>query len=174
MMEQKPIKTHITPMLIHPVLDACCGGKSFWYEKDQSITLFQDIRREEHILCDGRTFKIDPEVRGDVTHMCYEDESFMMVVFDPPHLIHAGESSWLRKKYGVLPKNWKEFMKKGFEECFRVLKSGGVIIFKWNSEQIPFSDVVCMSPYKPLFGDRRSKTRWTVFMKDKRMWRQES
>lgn len=167
------IKTHIMSKPIQPILDACCGGKSFWYDKDSPLVLFQDIRREEHTLCDGRQFKIDPSVCGDVTDMGYKDESFSMVVFDPPHLLYAGNDSWLKKKYGVLPKNWKEFIKKGFEECFRVLHTGGVLIFKWNSEQIPFSDVVCMSPYKPLFGDRRSKTRWTVFMKDKRMWRQE-
>ena len=57
-------------------------------------------------------------------------------------------------------------MKTAFEECFRVLKDGGTLVFKWNGEQIPFAEVVKLSPYKPIFGDKRAKTRWTVFVKD--------
>lgn len=26
------------------ILDACCGGKVFWYEKDLPMVTFQDIR----------------------------------------------------------------------------------------------------------------------------------
>ena len=26
------------------ILDACCGGKMFWYEKDLPMVTFQDIR----------------------------------------------------------------------------------------------------------------------------------
>jgi len=31
--------------------------------------------------------------------MPFADESFYMVVFDPPHLVRAGENQWLAKKY---------------------------------------------------------------------------
>lgn len=57
-------------------------------------------------------------------------------------------------------------MKTAFKECFRVLKDEGTLVFKWNSEQIPFAAVVKLSPYKPIFGDKRAKTRWTVFVKN--------
>lgn len=41
-----------------------------------------------------------------------------------------------------------------------------MLVFKWNGEQIPFAEVVKLSPYKPIFGDKRAKTRWTVFVKN--------
>ena len=47
----------------------------------------------------------------------------------------------------------------------RVLKDGGVLVFKWNEEQIKTSDVLKVFGKQPLFGDKRSKTRWMVFMK---------
>lgn len=57
-------------------------------------------------------------------------------------------------------------MDHSFKECFRVLRNDGVLVFKWNGEQIPFAEVVKLSPYKPIFGDKRAKTRWTVFVKN--------
>lgn len=47
---------------------------------------------------------------------------FYMVVFDPPHLKTLGEMSWMSKKYGKLPDDWQSLIRKGFEECMRVLK----------------------------------------------------
>jgi len=97
--------------------------------------------------------------------MPFEDNSFYLVVFDPPHLVRAGEESWLAKKYGVLGPNWKEDIRQGFQECLRVLKPNGVLIFKWNEEQIKLGDILRIIEKKPLFGNRRSKTHWLVFMK---------
>ncbi len=37
-----------------PILDACCGGKMFYFDKNDPRVLFQDIRKEETTLCDGR------------------------------------------------------------------------------------------------------------------------
>ena len=30
-----------------PILDACCGGKMFYFDKNDPRVLFQDIRKEE-------------------------------------------------------------------------------------------------------------------------------
>ncbi len=79
--------------------------------------------------------------------------------------IHAGEKSWLAQKYGVLPPNYKEYIRDGFNECMRVLKPTHTLIFKWNEEQIKLSEILKVIKYKPLSGDKRSKTRWIVFMK---------
>lgn len=57
-------------------------------------------------------------------------------------------------------------IKQGFQECMRVLEDCGVLIFKWNDEQIKFGEILKVIDYKPLFGDKRGKTRWTVFMKE--------
>lgn len=48
----------------------------------------------------------------------------------------------------------------------RVLEPFGILIFKWNEAQIKVNDVLKSISYKPLFGDRRSKTIWMVFMKE--------
>lgn len=47
----------------------------------------------------------------------------------------------------------------------RVLKPNGTLIFKWNEEQIKLKDVLSTIKYKPLFGNKRAKTHWLVFMK---------
>lgn len=47
----------------------------------------------------------------------------------------------------------------------RVLKKNGTLIFKWNEDQVPLSEVLEAIDYEPLFGNRRSKTHWLVFMK---------
>lgn len=80
-------------------------------------------------------------------------------------MIRAGEKSWLRQKYGVLPEDWSTYLKAGFDECMRVLEPDGLLIFKWNDQQISFSKVLKIFGQKPLLGDQRGMTRWVVFMK---------
>ena len=148
-----------------PILDACCGSRMFWFDKDNPNVLFADNRELETTLCDGRALVIKPDEKIDFRNMPYEDNSFKMVVFDPPHLMHAGKNSWLGQKYGILPKEWKPYIEQGFNECIRVLEPYGTLIFKWSEEQIRTSEVLKCINYKPLLGDKRSKTRWIVFMK---------
>ena len=71
-------------------------------------------------------------------------------------------------KYGVLKGDWKEMLRKGFAECFRVLDDDGVLIFKWSEIQVPLREILPLSPYPPLFGNRSGKnnsTHWLCFMK---------
>lgn len=148
------------------ILDVCCGSKMFWFDKTNENTVYMDNRTLETTLCDGRNLVVEPDIVADFRNIPFQDQSFKLVVFDPPHLIHAGENSWLAKKYGVLDINtWKEDLKQGFQECMRVLEDYGILIFKWSDEQIPFREVLKAIDYKPLFGDKRGKTRWVVFMK---------
>ena len=147
------------------VLDACCGIRMFWFDKQNPDVIFADNRELETTLCDGRKLLVKPDIKMDFRNMPYEDNSFKVVVFDPPHLIHAGVKSWLRQKYGVLPEDWTAYLKKGFDECMRVLEPDGLLIFKWNEQQIPFSKVLKLFGQNPLLGDQRGMTRWVVFMK---------
>ena len=149
------------------ILDACCGSRMFWFDKENPNVLFQDIRSEDYVLGDGRKLEIRPDVLGDFTKMDYGDETFLMVVFDPPHLDNANETSYMAKKYGTLRRiNWKEEIKKGFDECMRVLKFHGTLIFKWNESRIPVSRILEVIGCQPLFGHRTaSKTVWLCFIK---------
>lgn len=151
------------------VLDPCCGSKMFWFDKNNPIALFTDKRTESHIICDGRKLEISPDIEADFTNLPFEDNSFYHVIFDPPHLKQLGKSSWMAKKYGVLGFNWENEIKEGFNECFRVLKPGGTLIFKWNENQILVSEVLKLTPNKPMYGHRSGKmsnTHWIAFLKD--------
>lgn len=150
------------------ILDACCGSKMFWFDKENPNVVFADIRQEEHTLCDGRKLEITPDVVMDFTDMPFPDNSFKLVVFDPPHLRKLGETSWMAKKYGVLPLDWEPVMKRGFDECMRVLEPNGVLVFKWNECQIPVSKILKIIGVQPLLGHKSGKlsqTHWLLFMK---------
>lgn len=153
-------------MPLSPILDVCCGSKMFWFNKDNINVFFMDNRHLKETLCDGRTLNINPDIVGDFRRIPFEDERFHLVVFDPPHLVRAGEKSWLAKKYGKLnQESWQDDLRQGFKECMRVLKPYGTLVFKWNEEQILLKDVLACFNSKPLFGNKRAKTHWLVFMK---------
>lgn len=147
------------------IIDVCCGSKMFWFNRDHPETVYMDIRELEDTLCDGRKLIIKPDIIGDFKDIPYPDNTFKLAVFDPPHLVKLGESSWLAKKYGKLPDDWQREIKQGFDECMRVLEPHGILIFKWNEDQIKTKEVLAAIGQVPLFGDRRSKTHWMVFMK---------
>jgi SAM-dependent methyltransferase len=157
-----------------PVIDVCCGSRMFWFDRDDERAVFADKRSETHVLKDSsskhgsRTLNVDPDLIADFTALPFNNESFAMVVFDPPHLIRNGKSGWLAKKYGKLEGDWREDLRKGFAECFRVLKPEGTLIFKWNEQDIPVSQILALTPERPLIGNRcgkRSQSHWIVFLK---------
>jgi ubiquinone/menaquinone biosynthesis C-methylase UbiE len=155
--------------VLPPVLDACCGSRMFWFDKENPSALFMDIRSEQHTLCDGRALNVCPDQIADFTNMPFPDESFHLVVFDPPHMKTLGANSWMAKKYGRLSGDWKEEIRAGFRECFRVLKVNGTLIFKWNESEVKTKEVLALSPVAPLFGHttgRQSKTIWAAFLKE--------
>lgn len=152
------------------ILDACCGGRMFWFDKNQPDTLFVDNRVVEPIKLSNRaTFKVQPDEVMDFRNLELPDESFYMVVFDPPHMARAGDKSFLANKYGYLNKEtWQEDLRKGFSECWRVLKPNGTLIFKWNEAHISLKEVLELAPAQPMFGQRGGrtyKTHFVVFMK---------
>ena len=140
----------------------------FWFDKTNPLTEFVDIRQESHVLCDGRSFEVNPTTVANFTNLPFQNESFYLVVFDPPHMTSLGENSWLAKKYGRLLPDWRDDIREGFLECFRVLKPNGTLVFKWNSIDVPLEEVLRLAPIQPLFGHttgRQSKTHWMCFLK---------
>ncbi|GGH28439.1 hypothetical protein GCM10011418_39110 [Sphingobacterium alkalisoli] len=100
--------------------------------------------------------------------MPFDDESFKLVVFDPPHFNDLGRTSYTAQKYGFLMPTWESDLKAGFDECMRVLQQYGILIFKWNEHQIPTSKILEIFDTEPLFGHKSgkaSKTHWLTFMK---------
>jgi SAM-dependent methyltransferase len=151
-----------------PILDATCGSRMMWFDKENPNAVFADNRSEQHVLCDGRSLNITPDLLMDFTSMPFDDETFSLVVFDPPHLKNLGKNSWMAKKYGVLLPSWETDIRGGFDECMRVLKPNGVLIFKWNENQITVNRVIEVIGVRPLFGHPSGKnhqTIWMTFMK---------
>ena len=152
------------------ILDPASSMRSFYFDKKDKRVLFGDIRvKETHLLTNGQTIHIEPDEVMDFRAIPYPDETFKVVVFDPPHMLNLSEKSWMRKKYGVLDKEtWQDDISKGFAECFRVLKDEGTLIFKWNEVSIPLKDILTLTPYKPVLGHpsgKRMGTHWVLFLK---------
>jgi len=159
-----------------PVLDACCGTRMFWFNKHDERALFADKRQGTRIIdvgtpgTIGRTPKVvAPDVLQDFTAMNIPDNTFWHVVFDPPHFHKgAGATGRIAFDFGLLPDNWRDMLRDGFAECFRVLKPHGTLIFKWCEAEIPLREVLALTPEKPLYGHRSGKkaqTHWIAFMK---------
>jgi SAM-dependent methyltransferase len=158
------------------ILDACCGSRMMWGDRQNPSVIFGDKRVETISVTDRsngkldgkRILRIEPDVQFDFCNLPFPGNTFSLVAFDPPHLERAGQKSWLVAKYGKLGRNWRDDLRQGFSECFRVLKTDGVLIFKWNEMQVKIKEVLPLAPVQPLFGHmsgRKGLTHWLVFMK---------
>lgn len=156
------------------VLDACCGSRMFWFDRQDGRAVFMDKRQEEHTLPDvsstggSRQLVIRPDVQCDFTAMPFADERFHLVIFDPPHFERNGATGWVGLKYGTLEEGWQDVLRRGFAECFRVLRANGTLIFKWCADEVALSEILALTPEKPLIGHRsgkQQKTHWVAFQK---------
>ena len=126
------------------VLDACCGSRMFWFDPNNPDAEYVDNRTLEDTLCDGRHLSVNPDVVADFRHLPFEDNSFYLVVFDPPHLKDAGENSWMAKKYGSLPKEgWEEIIRDGFQESEVQDLLMLIQIFWTPTELFAMSSLIC-------------------------------
>ena len=72
------------------ILDACCGSRMFWFDKQEPHTTYMD-RREEEFEIHKKKINVKPDIVADFRDMPFDDETFNLVVFDPPHLLWAGQ-----------------------------------------------------------------------------------
>ena len=158
------------------ILDACCGGRMWWWEKQHPLAVYMDVR-EAPKGCVGEltgrpewnpNFEVAPTCKGDFRNMPFADESFQLVLFDPPHVIREKQppEGINGLKYGALNKaTWRADLRRGFDECWRVLRPGGTLVFKWAGT---LKDVEVYFPATPTVGTRsprKSQTWWLIFYK---------
>jgi len=156
-----------------PVLDMCCGPRMMWFDKDDERAVFLDKRKERHAMNRPKRGTVEytetcPDVLCDFTQLPFPDGVFSLVVFDPPHFERSGNIGYLAKKYGWLPDDWRPMIRAGFSEGFRVLAPGGTLIFKWTATENPVSEILKLTPMKPLFGHKSGKqsmTHWIAFLR---------
>ena len=153
------------------ILDACCGGKMFWYNKKNPLVLYVDNRYEEKGYNHYRkNHEVKPDIVMDFRKLDLPNNKFKMVVFDPPHFKSKSDTLNMAKLYGILnPETWKDDLLAGFTECMRVLEPNGFLVFKWNETSIKIKEIIDLFPIEPLFGNRQGtklNTHWIVFMKN--------
>jgi len=140
-----------------------------WFDPGDVRAVFADCRCET-VVTDTRpgrsAYVVQPDVLADFAALPFPDGSFALVVFDPPHIIRNAPLGWITKKYGVLTGDWRQMLRRGFSECFRVLKPQGTLIFKWSDSNILLSEILKLTEERPLFGTRTGTlTHWVAFFK---------
>ena len=155
------------------ILDATCGLKQMWFQKDAKDVVYLD-RRHNKIEYNGE-FKgtINPNIIADNRFLPFKNECFDMVLFDPPHFITNSIGLYETIFSFYKPITWVAEMSDSIKECFRVLKINGFLVFKWGEKYKTLKIVLNMFPKEPLFGVKNIPafqkirgTWWIVFRKD--------
>jgi len=154
------------------ILDATAGFRMMWFNKKHPNCIYLDQRPE-----------CEPDIVGDFRDLRqFPDESFSLVVFDPPHIIKrvTPQRSNMERDFGSLRmETWQSDIKNGFKELWRVLAPMGVLLFKWNTTCRSGAQVMKLFPLAPLVyqissnkdkykdGKRQKniQTLWFCFMK---------
>lgn len=128
------------------ILDLSCGRKAIWFDKNNPLVTFLDIRSGDGIapdfICDTKNI---PESVG---------KDYDLVVFDPPHE-NCGAKSNMAKAYGHFTrKEIIETITGSGKEAHRLTRKDALMAFKWNDCAYNLDKVLeLLAPYwLPLFG----------------------
>lgn len=93
------------------ILDMTCGSRTIWFNKNHPAAIYCDKRREDFGLCFGKAhtslhqLHVNPDIQCDFTNIPLPDDSFSLVIFDPPpicsmrtilHGLLRNTASWMR------------------------------------------------------------------------------
>ena len=160
------------------ILDATCGFKSTWFEKNiHDGVVYIDHRVMKPLkLPNGRNWEILPDIKAKWQALPFRDNVFSCIYFDPPQIFakrKKKETMVMKITYDVLdPWTWRETIRKAFFEFMRVLKPDGVIVLKWNETGKSLDEFLDCCPLKPMFGtptnhNSRHLTFFVVFKNQK-------
>lgn len=151
------------------ILDACCGGRMWWWDKDHPLAVYID-RREvpTGTITQKPLWKVAPDVLADFRALPFDSDWFRLIVFDPPHQVRSRAGTGINAvQYGSWePGERDDALRLGFAECWRVLAPGGTLVFKWAGR---VTEVEPLFPAKPIVGTRprgrKTGPSWVVFYK---------
>jgi hypothetical protein len=145
------------------ILDLSAGKRAQWYNKQHPLTTYVDIRPE-----------MVPDIVCDTRSLPFEDASFDLISFDPPHMC-CGPASNMAAQYG----HWTtsqilETVEGTSKEAWRVAKPECLLTLKWNDHDIKLGRVINLMPqWEPLYGQTTavrgkhpSATTWTLFKRN--------
>jgi len=162
------------------ILDATCGFRGIWYQKNHPFVTFMDIKKgniirmSEHTkVKDRRFWKCNPDVVSDWKDAPFPDNYFDMIIFDPPHLIleRGKKLPNMAEVYGYLYKDtYRQVLQAGIKKLFDILKPEGVFVLKWCENSVPVDEIIKLFPYPPLFGSNtkgkgHTANFWIIFLK---------
>ena len=127
------------------ILDATAGFRMMWFNKKHPNCIYLDQRPE-----------CEPDIVGDFRDLKqFPDETFRLIVFDPPHMIGNGkkpsEEEYIRKFGYLNPESWQRDLFKGFQELWKKLAPYGILLLKWSNAQIMSDRILALCSEKPLF-----------------------
>jgi len=146
------------------ILDATAANRTIWKTKQDDRIIWIDIEPE---------LEIKPDFVMDCTKTDFPDEYFHHIFFDPPygsgHSREKGDYFCIRNKaemakferergftpvgkwtyYGLDKYKTKmelfKFIYIALEEFYRILRSDGILMLKWNEMEVPLSRVMNMT-----------------------------
>lgn len=99
------------------ILDVTCGSRTMWFDKNNPAALYCDKRIEDMEVAFGKArtsihqLHVHPDVVCDFTDLPFPDESFPLVVFDPPiSPVRKKQLGWLRNMGNWMIDGQKCFM----------------------------------------------------------------
>ena len=143
-----------------------------WFNKHHPNVIYLDQRPE-----------CNPDIIGDFRKLDFPDETFKLIIWDPPHIVENVQlsNSNMKRDYGYLhAETWQNDLKRGFRELWRVLKVDGILLFKWSNQYVSSDRILKLFSEKPLIYQisaniqkkgktggavKRVQTLWFCFMK---------
>ena len=131
-------------------LDACCGYRHMWKNKNTSNVIFIDIKRE-----------VKPTIVASAKHLPFRDKIFDKIYCDPPHIIRSDTKNMklgqthsdFAKMYGSWKNRseWIAFVGRTNIEFKRILKDNGILWYKITSggwQNVDILDLNYMDNFK--------------------------
>ena len=110
----------------------------------------KELRIEPDITID-RNRERRPKIQAVWQHLPFRDDYFERILFDPPHLLRepsgwANTDLWRHFSWFSSPAEARKIIYQAFKEILRVLRPGGVCIFKWNDTEKPLNWIIAIAP----------------------------